>query len=79
MLLKEKVVDYSVRKYLTTEEKRFLNECSKFIFQARRILYWPSHTNEKPKHVRTMEYNQRRIECLKAVAVKRLIRKLIFS
>lgn len=79
VLLKERVVNYSVAKYLTAEEKRFLRECSQTIRKAQQIIYWPGRTGEQPSHVRKIEDNERRIKYLKSIAVTRCIQKLIFS
>jgi hypothetical protein len=79
ILLKEKVVNYSVMKYLNSEEKMFLNECGQIIHRAQRIIYWPTRTDEKPNHIHAIEDNKRNIEHLQGVAVRRLIQKLIFS
>jgi O-glycosyl hydrolase len=79
VLLKERVINYSVMKYLTSEEKRFLNECSQTIRQAQQIIYWPDRTSEKPNHIRKIEDNERRIKYLKSAAVSRFIQRLIFS
>lgn len=64
-------------RHLTAEEKLSLNECRQAIHRARGIIYLPGPSNEKPYHVCRIEDNQRRIEYLKSVAVRRLIQRLV--
>jgi hypothetical protein len=73
----KRFVDYLVMGHLTAEEKLFLNECSQAICRARGIIYLPGPSTEKPYHVCKIEDNQRAIACLKAVAVRRLIQRLV--
>jgi hypothetical protein len=79
VLLREKMVEYSVKRYLTEDEQRLLDACSEMNDRGRNIIYWPSRVDDKPSRVRHMEYNRRRIKYLKSVAVTRCIKKFIFS
>jgi len=77
VLLRERIVDYSVKRYLTEDEQRLLNECSEMNNRVRKIIYWPNQAGDRPSRVRHMEYNRRRIKYLQSVAVTRCIKTLI--